>query len=278
MESVSTSCLIDLAFDLSVDWRKLARALGLANEVQRIGEDYRKNVIEQAYRMLQTWKQRNGTQATYQGLGEALTTQVLSRNDLAQKYCEGGNRGSLETEIDLQGHLKSGQVSMSDIISIANDLGKDWLWVGRLLGLEDATLDGIRDAHTQMYECSYKMLEIWVERRITQATYECLARALLHRTVGMRDVAEKYCLDHRESQTASSVPPEEGIQQLNEKMEHLQLSGLSKETGVAAGSPVNIQSSTEGETVNKSETGSTPSTPPVPDDWYNQELHHHFAV
>ena len=55
-------------------------------------------------------------------------------------------------------------------------------------------------------------------------------------------------------QSASSVPPEEGTQQLNEKMEHLQLSGLSKETGVAAGSP-NIQSSTEAETVNKRETG-----------------------
>ena len=47
------------------------------------------------------------------------------------------------------------------------------------------------------------------------------------------------------------MPPEEGIQPLNEKMEHLQLSGLSKESGVAAGSPVN----TDAEAVNRSETG-----------------------
>lgn len=97
MESISTSCLINLAFDLSGDWKKLARVLGLADVVQRIGEDYKRNVFEQAYRMLRTWKQRNGSLATYQVLGEALRKPVLSRNDLAQKYCEGENRGSSNT-------------------------------------------------------------------------------------------------------------------------------------------------------------------------------------
>ena len=87
------------------------------------------------------------------------------------------------------------------MISIANDLGKDWLWVGRLLGLEDTALDDIKGTHTRMYEYSYNMLLLWVNSQGAQATYECLARALLHRTVGMRDVAEKYCLEPPESQT-----------------------------------------------------------------------------
>ena len=94
-ESIPTSCLIDLAFDLSVDWKTLARVLGLDDEVSRICDDYRRNVFEQAYRMLQTWRRRNGSRATYQLLGEALAHQVVSRNDLAQKYCEGGSRSSL---------------------------------------------------------------------------------------------------------------------------------------------------------------------------------------
>ena len=97
MESISTSCLINLAFDLSTDWKKLARVLDLADQVQRISEDYRRNVFEQAYRMLQTWKQRNGSLATFQALGEALGKSVMSRKDLAQKYCEGENRDSSKT-------------------------------------------------------------------------------------------------------------------------------------------------------------------------------------
>ena len=96
MKSITTTCLIDLAFDLSVDWKTLARVLGLSEEVSRICDDYRRNVFEQAYRMLQTWKRRNGSQATYQALGEALSHDVVSRNDLAQKYCAGRNRSSLD--------------------------------------------------------------------------------------------------------------------------------------------------------------------------------------
>ncbi|XP_078366715.1 uncharacterized protein LOC144650828 isoform X2 [Oculina patagonica] len=265
MESISTSCLINLAFDLSGDWKKLARVLGLADVVERIGEDYKRNVFEQAYRMLRTWMQRNGSLATYQVLGEALRKPVLSRNDLAQKYCEGENRGSSNT-VSLQGRLRSVQVSGSDMVSISNDLGKNWLWVGRLLGLEDTALDDIREAHTQMYECSYQMLELWASKNCGQATYEWLARALLHRTVGMRDVAEKYCLEHRESESASHVPSEEGIQPLNEKMKKLDLGGPHANESGATASLVHVQSNTKAETVNKTETGTRPSLPPVPDD------------
>lgn len=87
------------------------------------------------------------------------------------------------------------------MVSISNDLGKNWLWVGRLLGLEDTALDDIREVHEQMYEYSYQMLELWAKKNCGQATYEWLARALLHRTVGMRVIAEQYCLEHRESQS-----------------------------------------------------------------------------
>ena len=104
-------------------------------------------------------------------------------------------------EVYLQGRLKTGQVSKSDMVSISNDLGKNWLWVGRLLGIDDAALDDIRENHTQMYEYSYQMLESWEKKCCAQATYEWLARALLHRTVGMRDIAEKYCIEHQESQS-----------------------------------------------------------------------------
>lgn len=97
MESVSRICLIELAFDLCGHWKKLGLVLGLSGEVERISEDFRKNVFEQAYRMLQAWKQKNGSKATYQVLGEALRNQIVSRVDLAEKYCEGGNQDCFKT-------------------------------------------------------------------------------------------------------------------------------------------------------------------------------------
>ena len=85
--------------------------------------------------------------------------------------------------------------------SISKDLGKDWLWVGRLLGIEDAVLDNIKESHTQLYECSFQMLKSWAGKNADQATYDCLARALLHRAVGKRDMAEKYCLERQQPQS-----------------------------------------------------------------------------
>ena len=96
MESITTNCLINLAFDLSNDWRELARVLDLSEEVSRICEDYRRNVFEQAYRMLKTWVGKKGSKATYQVLREALAHETVLRNDLVQKYCEGRNRSSLD--------------------------------------------------------------------------------------------------------------------------------------------------------------------------------------
>ena len=98
MESVSRICVIELACDLCGDWKKLSHVLGLSREVEGISQDYRKNgVCEQAYRMLQAWKQKNGSDATYEVLRKALKRDPLSRVDLAEKYCDGGNQDTLKT-------------------------------------------------------------------------------------------------------------------------------------------------------------------------------------
>jgi len=97
MGSISTNCLINLALDLSSSWKKLARALGLGDKVERIIEDNRGNVSEQAYRMLLNWKQSNGSLATLQVLGEALKKSTVLRKDLAQTYCGNDSTGSSNT-------------------------------------------------------------------------------------------------------------------------------------------------------------------------------------
>ncbi|PFX26467.1 hypothetical protein AWC38_SpisGene8846 [Stylophora pistillata] len=93
MESIATISLINLALDLSIDWKMLGRYLKLHQEVSSICADY-EEVAEQAYRMLQLWRGKNGTQATYQALGKAL--KQVPRNDLVEDYCIGKNKDFLD--------------------------------------------------------------------------------------------------------------------------------------------------------------------------------------
>ena len=83
------------------------------------------------------------------------------------------------------------------MISIANELGRQWIWVGRLLELDDTALDGIKEEHGTQYDWSYEMLSLWARKNSTQATYSWLAKALCHRVVGLDNVAKKYCIEHQ---------------------------------------------------------------------------------
>lgn len=228
MESIATISLINLALDLSIDWKMLGRYLKLHQEVSSICVDY-EEVAEQAYRMLQLWRGKNGTQATYQALGKAL--KQVPRNDLVEDYCIGKNKDFLDQGIQIQG-LKTGEVSNSDLTSIAKELGIKWVWVGRLLGLEDFLLDSIRMEQNRVSDCNYEMLQSWRKEKGTEATYECLARALSHRAVGMRNVAEKFCVENQEKKLGEGTTP----RPLDEEMENLALASSPEnnfETAVA---------------------------------------------
>ena len=97
MESVSRRCIIDIACDLCRDWKKFGYVNGLSKEVEQIDQDYKRNVFEQAYRILQAWKQKKGSRANYQELGESFRSGTLLRIDLAEKYCEGRNQSPSKT-------------------------------------------------------------------------------------------------------------------------------------------------------------------------------------
>ena len=68
-------------------WKPLARRLQLV--VAEIEEfDFaRKAVDEKAYAMLLAWKQRNGSDATYRVLHDALCHPFVNRKDLAYTFC-----------------------------------------------------------------------------------------------------------------------------------------------------------------------------------------------
>ena len=84
----------------------------------------------------------------------------------------------------------------SDVGTFSKDLGKKWIWVGRLLDLEDTELEGIKDNHRgNLEECAYQMLVEWIQKRAVEATYKCLGEALLHKAVHLCDIVEKYCTE-----------------------------------------------------------------------------------
>ena len=132
MESISRRCLIELACDLCSDWKKLGYVLGLSKEVEQIKQDYKKNVVEQAYRSLQAWREKNGSKATYQSLGAALRQETVSRIDLAEKYCEGGNQGSSETgtlvDFLLTGDLETREQAIKESLSTNVHCAPRYYW------------------------------------------------------------------------------------------------------------------------------------------------------
>ena len=80
-------------------------------------------------------------------------------------------------------------MSEVDLQGIAENLGNQWLWVGRLLSLDDSLLERIKEENPRnMSECSYQMLDAWTKKYGVNATYNWLALVLLHIVVQLRSV------------------------------------------------------------------------------------------
>ena len=83
----------------------------------------------------------------------------------------------------------------SDVFTISKELGKKWMFVGRLLELEDTTLDGIKINNGDLQECCIQMLLAWTQTSGREATFKRLGEALSHPTVNLHKIAAKYCTE-----------------------------------------------------------------------------------
>ena len=80
--------LHDLANDVSPFWKKLGRQLKIKDlKLSQLDEDHQQDAYEKAYQMLLHWRETRLDQATYQMLYNALTSDVVGRNDLGKNYC-----------------------------------------------------------------------------------------------------------------------------------------------------------------------------------------------
>lgn len=84
---VVTDELESLSVRLGTSWKALARRLAF-EKAQIVAIDNRNAELgEKAYQMLMSWKEREGSQATYQVLHDALSHKYVQLRELAEMLC-----------------------------------------------------------------------------------------------------------------------------------------------------------------------------------------------
>ena len=79
--------LENLSKRISNDWRTLGRRLNFNEAELKEFDNSHEQISEKAYAMLLAWKQRDGSDATYSVLNQALCDPLVERKDLAQIFC-----------------------------------------------------------------------------------------------------------------------------------------------------------------------------------------------
>ena len=76
-----------MGLDIAEKWKSLGRRLDVSDaELEGIDQGY--NVLrEKGYQMLKCWTETKGSTATYQALCAGLIDRLVTRQDLAEKYC-----------------------------------------------------------------------------------------------------------------------------------------------------------------------------------------------
>ena len=76
-----------LADYLTESWKKVGRRLKFEEEHLVGFHKENDEVTEKAFQMLLHWKRRDGSEATYQVLHDALCHHLVNQRDLAERFC-----------------------------------------------------------------------------------------------------------------------------------------------------------------------------------------------
>lgn len=81
-----------LSREIAEAWKRLGRRLNITEP--ELTSFYKENekYFEKSYKMLLHWKDRDGKDATYKVLNDALCHEYVQRRDLAEKFCQCGPR------------------------------------------------------------------------------------------------------------------------------------------------------------------------------------------
>ncbi|KAJ7380902.1 hypothetical protein OS493_004485 [Desmophyllum pertusum] len=77
-----------LAEEIPEDWKRIGRAVGLKEKHLKIIEiDHADDVCERALATLYKWQEKQGQEATYERLAQALDDELVQRRDLVEIFC-----------------------------------------------------------------------------------------------------------------------------------------------------------------------------------------------
>lgn len=86
--TLSIADSLEIAHEIVGLWKKLGRTLGLSNsKLIQIDKDQADDVYEKSYQMLIAWQEKEAENATYSALAKALSSALISRNDLVERFC-----------------------------------------------------------------------------------------------------------------------------------------------------------------------------------------------
>lgn len=84
---MATEELESLSVGLGETWKSLAPKLLFSVVEIEAFDEANVRLREKAYRMLRSWKEREGSHATYQVLHDALSHELVQRRDLVERFC-----------------------------------------------------------------------------------------------------------------------------------------------------------------------------------------------
>ena len=97
--------LEELGVDIGENWIQLGRRLGVSNAKLKALDQHHHQLSEKGYYMLKHWSQKNGSDATYQGLCRGLLNKLVQRRDLAEKFCYKFNGNCFSQDLKLHRYI-----------------------------------------------------------------------------------------------------------------------------------------------------------------------------
>ena len=88
--------------------------------------------------------------------------------------------------------VKEGSPTYDDLEDLSEHISNSWRRLGRRLVFCGEELDEF-DQKRRIADKAYAMLRVWKQRDASKATYSVLCKALRHKRVQRRDLAEEFC-------------------------------------------------------------------------------------
>ena len=92
--------------------------------------------------------------------------------------------------------FKDGVVEDGELEELSEQLGSSWEKLARRLKFKKAQITGFDKDNQEYAKKALGMLERWKEKCGPDASYRVLYKALRHRLVQRRDLAEQFCIVH----------------------------------------------------------------------------------